>query len=71
MGALVLMMTGTLMAKAYYETSEDMDFNYYGQYDPKYIEYSHEQMLKACEKHNLIYDYENGECQTKAERDQK
>jgi hypothetical protein len=42
-----------------FDTEQFMKYN---QYDTKYIAYSHEDMMLLCEKHDLIYDYEEGEC---------
>ncbi|MCK5848504.1 MAG: hypothetical protein KAH01_04845 [Caldisericia bacterium] len=39
-----------------------LQFQELGQYDPKYMAYSDQQMLEECEKYDMVYDYENGQC---------
>ena len=41
---------------------ESIRFYEIEQYDPKYIAYTPEQMIEECEKHNLFYYDELGEC---------
>jgi len=33
-----------------------------GQFEPKYIAYTHDQMLEECIRRGLFYDYEDAEC---------
>ena len=37
-------------------------FEKHGQFAPKYVAYSHMEMLLECERHNLVYDYEESQC---------
>ena len=39
-----------------------IQFEKYGQFAPKYVAYSHMEMLLECERHNLVYDYEESQC---------
>ena len=34
----------------------------YGQFAPKYVAFSHEEMMFECDKRNLVYDYEESQC---------
>ena len=52
---------GILVAFIYFD-EPNIDFLVEGQYAPKYIDYNHTEMLKECEKHNLIYNYEDAVC---------
>lgn len=57
---------GFEMAKVYYtaqENDKQHQFKVYGQYAPKYIGYTDDQMLKTCEKYDLIYEFEKGICE--------
>ena len=59
--ALGIFMLGITIAKEQHKVDQ---FFEYGQYSPKYVTYSDEDMLHECEKHDLIYNYEEGICNT-------
>lgn len=44
--------------------AKQLEFVNHGQYNPSFIAYSHEDMLNACEKYDLVYDYESLSCMT-------
>jgi len=57
--------SGVYLSKCHYEpTVQELQnqFLLYDQFNPEYINYSHDEMLKLCEKYDLIYDYEKAEC---------
>ena len=59
---LVILATGILIAKSYYDVSASYNFREFGQYEPEMILLDDEQMLYKCEEYNLTYDYEEGIC---------
>ena len=62
---LITFTSGVLIAKNHYEPDSQQridDFQHYDQYNPEYMNYTDDEMLEMCDKHNLIYDYDNGEC---------
>ena len=64
--AMVTLVLGVVIYTEYNRTISE-EFNNNGQYAPKYMIYNHDQMLFECEKHNLIYNHDDGECMTQAE----
>ena len=58
---LIIFILGVLTSKLYYDT-ERLDFLEFQQYDPQYIAYEHDEMLKVCEDYNLEYSFEDGTC---------
>ena len=63
----VILLEATAYNKHKSKTEANEYFNLYGQYDEKYITYNDEQMLDECDRHNLIYDFEAGECMSEEE----
>ncbi len=58
----LLNISGIAIAKWYYQDTPAQQFKKFGQYEPEMILLDHNQMLLMCEKHNLIYNYEEGIC---------
>ena len=59
---LLLNISGIMIGKYYYQDTPSQQFRDFGQYEPEMILLDNDQMLLLCEKHNLIYDYEEGIC---------
>ena len=58
----LLNISGIAIAKWYYQDTSSKQFKDFGQYEPEMILLDDDQLLLLCEKHNLIYDYEEGVC---------
>jgi hypothetical protein len=61
----VVFVIGLTMNGAYMEHENNIKntaFLSNGQYSPKYIAYNDDAMMEECEKHGLIYWYEDGTC---------
>ena len=66
---LMAMLPLTIFAGLVYEMQEQdtqwksHQFQKHGQYAPKYVAYSHEEFLFMCDRYNLVYNYESGQCE--------
>ena len=47
------------------EMVQSKHFQEVEQYNPKYTNYTDDEMMHECDDHGLIYDYEQGICVTK------
>jgi len=66
---LMVMLVIALSASILHVQERNNSFLLEGQWEPKYIGFNHEQMLRECENHNLYYDYEIGVCENELRED--